>query len=146
MLLRESYEVATKKTTKEISHYIVSDPVASAKDVSGVIRAHWEIENSLHWSLDVVWGEDSHQLRDATAAANLTRLRRLGLSMIKQATGDRMSGSRVRQLCAMKPENILKVLAGEKIHRPARRRPNRSVVGRFGQGKARVARKKKSAV
>ena len=145
VLLRETYNVGTQTTTKEMSHYILSDPAASAKDVSGVIRAHWEIENSLHWSLDVVWGEDSHQLRDATAAANLTRLRRLALSMVKHSTGDRMSGSRVRQHCAMRPQAILKVLAGEKIHQAARKRPKRSVVGRFGQGKPRVAGKKKSA-
>ncbi len=143
VLLRETYHVGRDTTTEEMSHYIISDPDASAKDISKVIRAHWEIENSLHWSLDVVWGEDGHQLRDATAAANLSRLRRLALSMVKHATGDRMSGSRVRQLCMGQPEAIMKVLAGEKLHRAARKRPKRSVVGRFGQGKPRASRKKK---
>jgi len=145
-MLRETYQVAQATTTQEVSYYIMSDPDASAKTISQRIRSHWEIENALHWSLDVVWGEDSHQLRDATAAENLSRLRRLALSMVKQSTGERMSGSRVRQRCMGDPGAVLKVLAGEKIHRARRKRQKRSIVGKFGQGKARASRKTKPAL
>ena len=144
VLLRETYNVSRETTTQEMSYFIMSDPAATAKSIGEQIRSHWQIENALHWSLDVVWGEDGHQLRQATAAENLSRLRRLALSIIKQATGERMSGSRVRQMCMGKPSSIVGILAGEKIHRTrGRKRSKRSIVGRFGQGRSAASRKKK---
>lgn len=145
VMLRETEQVVSGKVSQEVSYYIVSDPAVSAKRVSSLIRDHWQIENGLHWSLDVVWGEDGHQLRDATAAANLSRLRRLALSMLKQSVGERMSGARLRQRCQADPATVLKVLAGEKIHSPRRRRANRRDVGRFGQGKGRRSATKRAA-
>lgn len=143
VMLRETYNVSRQTTTQEMSYHIISDPSATAKSIGQQIRDHWKIENTLHWSLDVVWGEDGHQLREATAAENLSRLRRLALSIIKQATGERMSGSRVRQRCMGDPASIPGILAGEKVHRARRKRQKRSIVGRFGQGKPRATRKKK---
>ena len=52
-----------------------------------------------------------------------------------------MSGQRVRLSLGWQPDNVLKVLAGEVIERPRRRRANRKDVGRFGQGVAKGSAK-----
>lgn len=134
IMLREREDVISGKRSQELSYFILSDGSASARTIAGQVRAHWAIENTLHWSLDMVWGEDAHQVRHRQAAENLSRLRRFSAGLIKQSVGARMSGKRLRNKCMRNPATILRVLAGEEVSRPAKRRPNRKQVGRFGQG------------
>ncbi|MCP5115621.1 MAG: transposase, partial [bacterium] len=42
-----------------------------------------QVENSLHWVLDVIFGEDAARARTKNAAGNLSSLRRLALNLIK---------------------------------------------------------------
>jgi len=134
VMLRQREDVVSGKQTREFSYFILSDSSASARTVAGQIRAHWAIENTLHWSLDMVWGEDAHQVRHRQAAENFSRLRRFSAGLIKQSVGARMSGKRLRNKCMRNPATVLRVLAGEEVSRAAKRRPNRKQVGRFGQG------------
>lgn len=48
-----------------------------------VTRAHWGIENSLHWVLDVVLHEDDSRARKDHAPDNLAILRRLALNAVR---------------------------------------------------------------
>ena len=40
------------------------------------VRSHWKIENSLHWLMDVTFGEDACRVRTGHEAQNLATLRR----------------------------------------------------------------------
>ncbi len=55
----------------------------AAQGAATLIRGHWQIENSLHWSLDVVMNDDRHRARKDHAPANFAALRRIALSIIK---------------------------------------------------------------
>jgi predicted transposase YbfD/YdcC len=55
----------------------------TAQAAATLIRGHWQIENSLHWSLDVVMNDDHHRARKDHAPANFAALRRIALSIIK---------------------------------------------------------------
>lgn len=55
----------------------------TAQAAATLIRGHWEIENSLHWSLDVLMNDDQHRARKDHALANFAALRRIALSIIK---------------------------------------------------------------
>ena len=46
-------------------------------------QAHWHIENSLHWRLDVQWGEDACRARTKNAATNLSALRKIAMNLLK---------------------------------------------------------------
>lgn len=79
--------VVSKRTVGETtSHserlYLLSKCL-SAKAAATLIRGHWEIENSLHWSLDVVMNDDQHRARRDNAPANFAALRRIALGIIK---------------------------------------------------------------
>ena len=63
--------------------YVITSRVLSASMLLQGVRDHWKIENQLHWVLDVVFGEDGHQLRVGNGPANFTTLRKLALAMIK---------------------------------------------------------------
>ena len=47
-------------------------------------RAHWTIENQLHWVLDVAFNEDAARSRKDNAPQNLALIRRLALNLIRQ--------------------------------------------------------------
>jgi predicted transposase YbfD/YdcC len=64
-------------------HYYISSRKLSAKRFLRVVRGHWGIENSLHWVLDVVFGEDRSRVRKDHGPENLGLLRRLVLSILK---------------------------------------------------------------
>ena len=50
------------------------------------MRAHWEIENGLHWILDVAFREDESRVRMDHAPRNLCLLRRMALNLLRQDT------------------------------------------------------------
>ena len=48
-----------------------------------MVRAHWSIENNLHWVLDIAFDEDSNRIRKGHSAANLAVIRHIALNLIK---------------------------------------------------------------
>lgn len=71
------------KAAAETRFYISSLP-AKACELLGATRAHWSIENNLHWMLDVVFGEDLCQTAKKNAALNLGVVRKMALGLIKR--------------------------------------------------------------
>lgn len=55
------------------------------KQALAIARAHWQIENALHWALDVVFSEDNSRARKDHAPQNLAILRRLALNTTRAA-------------------------------------------------------------
>ena len=53
---------------------------------ASLIRGHWQIETSLHWSLDVVMNDDQHCARKNHGPANFAALRRIAWNIIKANT------------------------------------------------------------
>ena len=65
------------------TRYFISSRVLSAVTLLQCVRDHWKIENQLHWVLDVVFGEDGHQLRVGNGPRNFSTLRKLAQALIK---------------------------------------------------------------
>jgi predicted transposase YbfD/YdcC len=57
--------------------------LATPEEVLKCARAHWAIENNLHWQLDVLMLEDQSRSRKQNAAANQAILRRLALNVLQ---------------------------------------------------------------
>lgn len=66
--------------------YYLSSLALDAPRFARAVRAHWGIENQLHWVLDVQFGEDQSRARSGHAAENLATLRRLALNLLKRDT------------------------------------------------------------
>jgi predicted transposase YbfD/YdcC len=64
-------------------HYDILSRYVAVKRFAEAVRGHWGIENSLHWQLDVTFGEDQCRVRKGHADANLSILRRTALSLLK---------------------------------------------------------------
>jgi predicted transposase YbfD/YdcC len=96
----------------ERSYYLTSLPL-DARQVGEAIRGHWEIENGLHWVLDVAFREDASRVRKGFAPENLATLRHLALSLIKQENTTKGSVSGKRKRAGWNDAYLLKVLGVE---------------------------------
>lgn len=76
----------TFKASGEIqqeTRYFISSREPNAKEIAAGVRSHWDIENNLHWQLDVSFNEDKSRKRDRNAAENYSVITRMALNMIK---------------------------------------------------------------
>lgn len=75
------------KTAKHTVRYFLASRLLPARSLLEIVRAHWSIENNLHWVLDVLLDEDACRSRKDHAAENLALIRKLALNFL-QATPD----------------------------------------------------------
>jgi len=91
------------KNTKETRYYLTS--LKDIGEAAHCIRAHWKIENGLHWHLDTVFHEDSMELSDRNAALNQDLLNKACLSLYKRLSDliggkEKISKRRLRKIFA----------------------------------------------
>ncbi len=81
VMIRSKRQEGEKTTEK--GRYFISSKVSDAQSMLEAKRAHWSVENDLHWSLDVAFNEDNHQLK-GNGAANMAMVRHIALNLLKQ--------------------------------------------------------------
>ena len=81
--------VSGKTTTAQ--RYYIGSKILTAEKMLLASRTHWQVENNLHWMLDITFNEDACQTKDENAAENLSTLRRIALNILKMDT--KKSGS-----------------------------------------------------
>jgi predicted transposase YbfD/YdcC len=72
---------------ERLVRYFLLSRVLSAETLLQTTRAHWTIENQLHWVLDVVFDEDGARNRKDHGPANLALLRKLALNLLRTHPG-----------------------------------------------------------
>jgi predicted transposase YbfD/YdcC len=82
----ESQREINGKITNEMRFYITS-LVMLANVVGPMIRAHWAIENSLHWVMDMVFRDDECRIRTDNAPANFATCRHIAYNLTRKAPG-----------------------------------------------------------
>ena len=95
----ESERCIRGKTTLERRFYLSSLP-ADASRLLPAIRAHWSVENRLHWCLDVAFADDQMRVRTGHAAHNLAILKHITLNLIRLDPIKRKGGIKARRFIA----------------------------------------------
>ena len=98
--------VAMIESTRQIGEhssterrYYISSLGGDAKRLGEAIRAHWGIENSMHWVLDVAFGEDQCRARVKNAAQNFAILRRIVINLLRADPSTKV-GAKTKRLKA----------------------------------------------
>ncbi len=107
--IRQAHRQA--KVTSEY-HFYISSLVRSAKDFASLIRQHWDVENKLHWSLDVTFNEDRSRIRKDNAPENMAAMRRLALNLLRQESSKSISLRQKRLLCSLDEDYLLRAISG----------------------------------
>ena len=76
-----------------------------------MIRQHWDIENKLHWSLDVMFNEDRCSIRKEHAPDKVAAVRHIALNLLRQERSRQMSLRQKRLLCSLDEHSLLMVLS-----------------------------------
>jgi predicted transposase YbfD/YdcC len=101
------------KETVETRYYISSLAV-SVKLFAHAVRSHWGIENSCHWSLDMIYREDESRIRQPNLRENFAWLNRFTLSLLKQHPG-KDSIAMKRRACGWSDDFLVEVLACDTV-------------------------------
>lgn len=109
ILIESKREIKGGEATIEYRYYISSLAPDAAK-INPAIRAHWRIENNLHWCLDITFREDECRIRKGNSPENFSMLRRLVLSLLKQETSLKASLKKKQFKALMNNDYLMKVL------------------------------------
>ena len=98
--------------TPHIRFFITSLSYESVDDFVRGVRTHWDIENNLHWSLDISFNEDNSRVRAGHSAQNLAIVRRIALNLLKQEKTHKGGITRKRKSSGWDHKYLLTVLNG----------------------------------
>lgn len=92
--------------------YYLSSATLSAKQFAAAVRAHWHVENRLHWVMDVVFHDDLMRLRTDHGPANMAAIRHMSLNLIRQIN-DKASLKVRRKTLAWDEQYLAQALSGQ---------------------------------
>jgi predicted transposase YbfD/YdcC len=100
------------KTTEETRYFISSLNASDPERLGQIVRAHWGIENNLHWVLDHAFREDEQRMRAGNSDANMAVMRHIALNLLK-ADKTLKVGIKIKRLNAGWDEDyLLKIITG----------------------------------
>lgn len=95
-------------------HYYVSSLPPDAERIAKAIRAHWDVENGLHWLLDVAFEDDDRKVRNARAAENLAIIARMAFTLVKRDPTRKRGVARSRKKAGWDTDYLAHVLTSGK--------------------------------
>jgi hypothetical protein len=89
--------------------------VLCATRAAEAVRAHWAIENRLHWVLDVIFGDDQSRLRTGHGAKNMAVVRHFAINLVRTAN-DKRSIKLRRKRAGWDPNYLAEILVSVPTH------------------------------
>jgi len=109
MIRSKRQQVGSEEVENSAKYFIFSKDM-TAMELLAANRAHWGIENSLHWVLDMDFREDESRMRLGNSATNMNVFRHLALNLIKTETSTKLSVNMKRKRCMLSLDYLLKVI------------------------------------
>ena len=106
-------EVENRGRTEATRHLYICTLPADAVLLARATRAHWGIENRLHWVLDVIFHDDLCRLRTGFGPQNFAVVRHIALNLLKKAkTKGKHSLNVTRKMAAWSSDFLETVIRG----------------------------------
>jgi predicted transposase YbfD/YdcC len=107
--------ISTREITGEAPtierRYYLSSLSARAEQIGKAVRAHWGIENSLHWILGVDFREDYARNRKNHSAENMAILRHMVINLVKKEKSSKTSFRGKLKKASWSDDYVLKLLS-----------------------------------
>ena len=98
-----------ESVTRERRYFLTS--LADAATFGRAVRAHWGIENGLHWVLDIAFREDESRVRMGHGAENLVVMRHMVINLLKREQTAKVGIKAKRLKAGWDEQYLLKILA-----------------------------------
>jgi predicted transposase YbfD/YdcC len=95
---------------KPLTRLFMASTLLSPQQAIDLTRSHWQIENGLHWMLDVHLNEDLSRARKDNAPANTALLNRLARNILQAADADKVPISHRIKKCAWNDDYLIHAL------------------------------------
>lgn len=100
----------SERTRETSTRYYISSLKAGPEEFQKAIRSHWSIENKLHWTLDVAFGEDASRKRKGNSTQNFSLLNKIALNLLKNEKTSRIGVKGRRLKAGWDNHYLIKVL------------------------------------
>jgi predicted transposase YbfD/YdcC len=110
VMVESKREIIGGKTEIETRYYI-SSLAPDAERQGAAIRAHWGIENSHHWVMDMVFRDDECRIRKANAPANFAVVKHIAANLLRRSGGKKSLRVK-RRLAAWDDDFLASLIAG----------------------------------
>ncbi|ECI5565659.1 ISAs1 family transposase, partial [Salmonella enterica subsp. enterica] len=107
-----SEKVSGKKEPEILVRYYISSADLTAEKFASAMRSHWDVENKLHWRLDVAMNEDDCRIRRGNAAELFSGIRHIEVNILTENKEFKAGLRRKMRRAAMDREYLASVLAG----------------------------------
>lgn len=107
--VRAERYIGAEKTVE--NRYFLSSLPGRARSVLAATRAHWHIENGVHWILDIAFREDDCRIRKDHGDQNFAILRHIALNLLKQEKTAKIGVKGKRLKAGWDEDYLLKVLS-----------------------------------
>jgi len=103
------------KTSNEDRYFISSLPSEPIENIANSIRQPWQIENSLHWRLDISFNEDQWCSKKGNAGKNMALLNKMALNLLKKEKSVKVGIKNKRLIAGWDETYLKKVLLAKEI-------------------------------
>lgn len=103
--------VSRRNGDGETTRFFLASRLFTPHEAAHAARAHWQIENALHWTLDVLLAEDDRRGRKDHAPANQGLIARLARNILQAADSPKTPISHRIKKCAWNDEYLIRALA-----------------------------------
>jgi predicted transposase YbfD/YdcC len=108
-IVRVAARAELKDRSRFETRYYISSAALSATRAAEAVRSHWAIENSLHWVLDVTFGDDQSRLRAGHGAKNMAVVRHFAINLVR-TVNDKRSIRLRRKRATWQPDYLATIL------------------------------------
>ena len=95
-----------------LTRYYITSRTLTADQLLEAVRGHWSIENSVHWVLDVVFGDDYSRLRSDYGPRNMALVQRIALNLIRRRPSGKDSLTVKRKKAGWSISYLMETIAG----------------------------------
>ncbi len=111
VVYRYRKNLVSGKVHEETMYFISSLP-PKVRALAKHVRGHWAVENSLHWCLDVTFGEDASRIRKGNSTEIASIFRRLALTILKRDTTQKENIRGKRLMAGWNNDVLEQIFAG----------------------------------